>query len=152
MNTELETQLAIRRQLIDKNQALMDEINVLSKIVQSSQRHFEAVRGQDFATLKKQLEEYEAKVKGFKVTAKEMKEFTLKRAKKVLAQNQTEYNKMSYNDEAKKRRFPLNTQLNAIQTLEQLASDKKASKYLEVKKETHKKKIEDIIIKRAEQL
>ena len=73
--------------MIDKNQALMDEINVLSKIVQSSQRHFEAVRGQDFATLKKQLEEYEAKVKGFQVNAKEMKEFTLKRAKKVLAQN-----------------------------------------------------------------
>ena len=42
------------------------------------------MRGQDFATLKKQLEEYEAKVKGFKVTAKEMKEFTLKRAKKFV--------------------------------------------------------------------
>ena len=41
---------------------VQDEIKVLSKIVKSNRIHFKEIEKADFATLQKQLEEYEKKV------------------------------------------------------------------------------------------
>ena len=54
-----------------------------------------------------------------------------------------------YNKEAKKRGFPQDKQMAAIIKLEQLADGKNVMRYMQSKKETHNRKIEEIIIERT---
>lgn len=48
--------------MLEQKRKLMEEIRVLAKIVKSNRSHFKEIEKADYATLEKQLEQYEKKV------------------------------------------------------------------------------------------